>query len=598
MRDGGRLFTLERMALRVHLLGPPSIERDGEPVQLSGRKPWALLTYLLLEERPTRREIAARLIPEANDPLAALRWLLHQVRRALEPEVTIDEREGRLSAAVGEGVSVDLLRLLAVPEDVDEIEDIVSGELLEGMEFDDAPAFEMWLALQRTRAHDAIAEALWWVTNRVASEDPDRALRLVERGLVFDPFCETTNELLIDLLVQTGNDPVARQRLQVIERRFLDELGVPPSDTVRRPLERPRTPASVPAASSARGLLESARARLTAGELDRAVETARRGADVALALGDPALELSSLLLLASTLIHAHRGRDQEAKGLLSRAVQLAADLGDLATLADVEREMGFVFAMEPGYGLAEAVLARSVAHADAVGDDVRAAKAETYFGMCASDRCDFVVAEQVLARAIERLAGADELGWQGCAEGMLARVVERTGDPARAAAMADIGTDHVRRGGWTAVLPWPMLIRAECALDMRDREGATDRFAEALTLGSEIGDPCWEALALRGLGLLRTTDDIDAATRLLEEGLRCCRRFTDVYPWARAMILADLVELERGTDVRHIDEALDLAMGGPIPDVAERLVPYLDLGVSQQEAIEASTQTPAQTAAP
>ncbi|MGZ6980511.1 MAG: hypothetical protein ACXVJW_20540, partial [Acidimicrobiia bacterium] len=83
------------MTLRVQLLGPPSIARDAEPIRLGGRKPWGLLTYLLLEDRPpTRRDVAARLHPEANDPLAALRWLLHQVRRAVEPEVRIDERGG------------------------------------------------------------------------------------------------------------------------------------------------------------------------------------------------------------------------------------------------------------------------------------------------------------------------------------------------------------------------------------------------------------------------------------------------------------------------------------------------------------------------
>ena len=467
------------MPLRISLLGPPSIERDGEPVRLAGRKPWALLTYLLLEQRTTRRDIAARLVPEANDPLAALRWLLHQVRRALEPEVTIEEQDTGMTLHLADGVHVDLLRLLAVPEDVDEIEEIVRGELLEGMEFEDAPDFEMWLSLQRTRAHNAIAEALWWVTNRVATEDPDRALRLVERGLVFDPFCETTNELLIDLLVQTHNEPVARQRLKVIEARFRDELGAPPSDTVRRPLDRPRTRASVPSAPSARGLLESARARLLAGELDGAVETARRGADVALALDDPELELASLLLLATTLIHSHRGRSQEAKGLLSRAVQLATDEGDLGTLSDVEREMGFVFAMEPNYGSAEAVLARSIAHADAAADEVRAAKAETYLGMCASDRCDFVGAGRILTRAIGRLSAADELGWQGYAEAMRARTAQRAGDPGRAATMADIATDRVRRGGWTAVLPLPLLVapsvRSAWATEMSRPTGSPRR---------------------------------------------------------------------------------------------------------------------------
>ena len=584
------------MALDVRLLGQPAILRDRVPVPLNGRKPWALLTYLLLDHHPTRRELASRLVPEANDPLAALRWLLLQVRRAIEPEATIEEQEGRLELRLGDEVSVDLLELLDVPDDVDAIERLVRGELLEGMDFEDAPALEMWLSLQRTRVHDVIAEALWWIGSRLGTTDPARALRITERALLFDPFCETTNELLLDLLVQSGNAPVARQRFAAIDRRFRDELGVPPSQTVRRPLQRPRAASEVAPSVSAPALLESAGARLRAGELDRAVETARRAADVALALGDPSLELSALLLLARALIHSHRGRDQEAKGLLSRALQLAGDLGDLLSLAEVECEMGFVFAMDGTGALAEPVLLRSIGHAKAAGHEGRAAKARTYLGMCLSDRCDYERAKTTLASAIDGFRGVKQVGWQGYAEAMLARTLERSGDPSGGAAMAEIGLDHVRRGGWRAVLPWPMLVLADCALAQGDRGTAATRFSEALTFATEIGDPCYEALALRGLARLRIPADPEGAIQLLMDGLACCRRYRDVYPWVRAVILTDVVELQGGADRRVLDEANELAALGPLPDLAERLA---RLGPHASRMVPADVsprQTPLQTA--
>ncbi len=582
------------MALELQLLGQSAITRDGVAVPLSGRKPWGLLAFLLLEPEPTRRAVAARLVPEANDPLAALRWLLHQVRRAVEPEATIVEQDGRLELRLTDAVRVDLLELLAVPDDVDTIERLVRGELLEGMDFADAPAYELWLSLQRTRVHDVIAEALWWIGARLGTSDPARALRITERALLFDPFCETSNELLLDLLVQSGNAPVARQRFAVIEQRFRAELGVPPAEFVRRPLDRPRLPSSVPASVSAPALLESAAARLRAGELDRAVETSRRAADVALALGDPELELSALLLLARTLIHTHRGRDQEAKGLLSRALQLAGDLDDLAALAEVECEMGFVFAMDGTGALAEPVLARSIEHALAAGQLVRAAKAQTYLGMCLSDRCIYDRATATLEAAIAGFVAAKQRGWQGYAEGMLARAIERSGDPAGAAVIAEAGLDHVRRGGWRAALPWPLLVLADCALVAGDHGTAAHRFSEALTFSTEIGDPCYEALALRGLGLVRAPADPDAAAGLLHDALSCCRRYTDVYPWVRAVILTDLVELTDGADRRVVEEARWLAALGPLPDLAERVVPYVR---DPREARPDAAQTPLQTVA-
>jgi tetratricopeptide (TPR) repeat protein len=508
----------------------------------------------------------------------------------------IDELEGRLDLRLTDAVSVDLLELLRVPDDVDVIERLVRGELLEGMDFEDAPAFDMWLSLQRTRAHDVIAEALWWIGSRLGTADPARALRITERALLFDPFCETTNELLLDLLVQSGNAPVARQRLKIIDRRFREELGVPPSETVRRPLQRPRVPSSVPSSVSAAALLESAAARLRSGELDRAVETSRRAADVALALDDSKLELSALLLLARTLIHSHRGRDNEAKGLLSRALQLAGDLGDVASLADVEREMGFVFAMEGTGALAEPVLARSIHHAVTAGDQGRAARAQTYLGMCLSDRCDYERAKATLDAAVVGFSAARQRGWQGYAEGMLARAIERSGDPIGGAAMAEVGLDHVRRGGWRAVLPWPMLVLASCTLTTGDRSAASTRFSEAFTYATEIADPCYEALALRGLGLLDAPANAGAAINFLMEGLACCHRYRDVYPWVRAVILTDLVELQGGADNRVLEEAQQLAALGPLPDLAERLKRYRrrPIQISQDSS---PRQTPLQTAA-
>lgn len=581
------------------MLGEPTILRDGVPAVLTGRKPWGLLAFLLLEPHPTRREVATRLVPEANDPLGAVRWLLHQVRRALEPEGCVEEHDGRLELRLGEDVEVDLRDLLGVLDDVGTVERLVRGELLEGMDFSDAPAFELWLSLQRTRVHDVIAEALWWVGSRLGSSDPRRALGITERALLFDPFCETTNELLLDLLVQSGNAPVAHERYRLIERRFRDELGVPPADTVRRPLGRPRVPSAVPASVSAPVLLEAAASRLRAGELDRAVETSRRAADVALALGEPAFELAALLVLARTLIHSHRGRDQEAKGLLSRALQLAGDLDDLSTQAEVEREMGFVFAMEGTGALAEPVLARSIDHALAAGDEGQAAKAQTYLGMCLSDRCDYERATATLRAAVARFDALRQRGWQGYAEAMLARALERSGDVRGGAAVAATGLAHVRRSGWRAVLPWALLTTASCALAAGDRSVASARFAEAFAFASEIEDPCYEAYALRGLGVVQAPTDTETAERLLAEADACTRRYRDVYPWVRAVILTDLVELQDGRDRRVLEEARALAALGPLPDLAERLARYRTPLEPEPEPDPGPVrQTSLQTAAP
>ena len=162
--------------------------------------------------------------------------------------------------------------------------------------------------------------------------------------------------------------------------------------------------------------------------------------------------------------------------------------------------------------------------------------------------------------------------------------------------MAEIGLNHVRRGGWRAVLPWPMLVLADCALASGDRDSASTRFSEALTYAVEIGDPCYEALALRGLGLLRAAESPEAAIALLTDGLTCCRRYQDVYPWVRGVILTDLVELQQGADARVLAEASDVAALGPLPDLVERLAPFRARS-SPTSRDPIPDQTPFQTAA-
>jgi hypothetical protein len=75
---------------------------------------------------------------------------------------------------------------------------------------------------------------------------------------------------------------------------------------------------------------------------------------------------------------------------------------------------------------------------------------------------------------------------------------------------------------------------------------------------------------------------------LLADGLTRCTRFDDVYAWARAVILADLVELERGRDPAHVEAGLEVALAGPMPDLAERLRPWRS----------GALQTPPQTRVP
>ena len=73
------------MGLAIYLLGKPRVERGNSVVPAPrGQKVWALLGYLLRSEKAVSRvKLADLLFADAEDPQAALRWNLSELRKLL-----------------------------------------------------------------------------------------------------------------------------------------------------------------------------------------------------------------------------------------------------------------------------------------------------------------------------------------------------------------------------------------------------------------------------------------------------------------------------------------------------------------------------------
>jgi hypothetical protein len=89
-----------------------------------------------------------------------------------------------------------------------------------------------------------------------------------------------------------------------------------------------------------------------------------------------------------------------------------------------------------------------------------------------------------------------------------------------------------------AFLPWPQALKGELDLRAGRVDSATDEFEQAFAMACQLGDPCWEAMAARGLGLVNASrDDTPAATAWLTEAHARCNRVTDRYQWVSAYVL-------------------------------------------------------------
>lgn len=565
------VHTLAAMSTTIRLLGEPAIVVDGDTRALAGHKTWALLAYLLLGSRTGRRDIAELLWPEANDPLAAERWALLQVRRALIGIATIETAEHRLTVVAGRDARIDALLILSGATGPDEADELTRGQLLAGMSFDDAPAYEQWLTLERQRLFSAQRDALRHGAMTLAPSDPERALRLIDRALSFDPFDDALHELAVDLHLAHAGPQAAERYAAAAEHRYRAELGIGLPATVRRPLLRPQRAIANPLVDlrvATEALLDAASARFDAGDYAGAVDAARRAAGEAAAAGDGALEARALAALAGTLIHSVRGRDREATGLLERALRLA---GTDAARAEIERELGYVAFLAADYGAAEAALRRAVALAVRAEAPDSVGRALTLIGACESDRGDFDRAIMTLTEAAAALHAARDR-WEAFALSFLARAQIRAGRPADARPIAARAVALARETRWLSLLPWCMAHEAEAASGAGDQAVAQRMFSEAFALGCEIADPCWEAMSLRGLALLdAAAGRTERARAMLTEAVERCIRVSDTYRWVEAVLLTDLIELEGGSDRTHLDRALWLVRRGPMADLAQRL---------------------------
>lgn len=537
------------MTLAIHLLGTPSVQRNGVPARPPrGRKPWALLAYFLLAERPlTRREAAGLLFAEADDPLGALRWNLAALRRLLgDPQLLRGELlELRLPPATY--VDVHVLARGSFAEGLN-----VPGlgrDLLEAMDFPTAPAFELWLLTQRRRLAAAAEAALREAAlARLAAGRADDAVSLATRLVALNPYEENFHELLIRAHVASDDRAAAQEQLRRCAELFRRELGAEPGPALREAARAPGFPAPpVPSGSTAaRAQLDAGEAAVASGALDPGLRSLRGAAAAAERAGDLVLKAQALTALGHALVHAARGRDEEGAAALHEAIAIADATRDPDIGAAARRELSFVEVFRGRYERALRWL--DGAAALGAGDDAVRAGIQSLFGICSTDLGRHPEAIERLRSAAALAEAAGEPHELALALGFLGRARLLAGEdgPARSDLERSM---EIARMAWTAFLPLPEAFLAEIELRAGDVDAARERFEHAFALSVELNDPCWEGIAGRGIGLCEAAEGrFDRAIERLDDASTRCVRLPDAYLWVKGYCLDALcsIGIERG----------------------------------------------------
>jgi DNA-binding SARP family transcriptional activator len=535
----------ETMSTTIQLLGRPRITRGpAGAYTFRSRKSWALLAYLILSERPpARSQLASLLFSGADDPVRALRWSLAEIRRALG-DGSVDGDPVMLQLPPGAVVDVQVVTkgtwmdAVGLPG--------LGADLLEGMAVKGAAAFETWLLAQQRHAAAASEAVLHEAAlGSMARGALETAIGYAVRAAAMSPLDENHQALLIRLYRMAGDDDAAAKQFAACARALRAELGVAPGPAVQAAMRQPRyAPGEVADNATIEAIVEAGSAAVSAGVLEAGVASLRTAARLADSAGATGLRVGSRLVLAEALVHALGGLDEEGLAALHEADEIALAHGLLSEVAQARTELGYVDFLRGRYDRAELWLTDALEYAGGASS-VRA-KAMTYLGSVESDRASYRRAAGLLEQAVTLSRAAREPRRQAYALSMLGRISLFRGALDTAAGQLDASIELAGQDHWLTFLPWPQALRGEVQLARDDPAGAAELLQHAFARACQLGDPCWEAMAGRGLALVtEATGDTERAFALLADARARSGRLAEPYLWLDGYILDAQCELGR-----------------------------------------------------
>lgn len=545
------------MALTVRLLGAPEVRSDdGLVTPPRGHKPWGLLAYLLLAGAPASRStLCGLLFEQAEDPRAALRWNLAELRRLVGGHP---------------GLSADPVVLQLAGGDVVDALDLEprhwTGELLETMAFPSAPAFELWLETQRSRLRGVRLQDLHVSALRaLATGEAAAAVALAGELVRLAPYDEVHHALLVRALSAAGDGVAAARRVAACRELFRRDLGVEPGPDLDaaaaaatdRPVASPR-----PGPAGALAQVQAGEAAVAAGAVDAGLQCLRRA--VVDAGGDADGSARALLALGSALVHAVRGRDEEGVTALHRAVALAQEswpevaAAAAVELAYVELLRGHLDAVEPWLRRAEAL---------GGGEPSVSARAGTVRGCALSDAGRY---DDALSALQSVLDATEDVRRRAYALSMLGRVHLLADRIPEARVALEEALEGALRSAWRSFTPWPESLLAEVELAEDRVDEARSRLETAFATSCELGDPCWEGVSGRGRGrVLARLGRLDEAVDTLVDARRRSQRAPDGYRWVDVWTLEALCQVlpDHARAHAHAVQLTDLASSAGMQDL-------------------------------
>ncbi|MCH8198205.1 MAG: winged helix-turn-helix domain-containing protein, partial [Proteobacteria bacterium] len=244
--------------LSIRLFGRLKVlDGTGGEVNLSGRKPQALLAYLALNagEAQPRDRLAALLWGDRFEEQArqSLRQCISKLRKTLgnrAPEILLtDGDDVGLNTDATDIDASHFVRLAAegTPDTLAKAAGLYGGVLIDGLDVKEN-AFEDWIGAERARFNDLACEVLAKLGRyQAAAGDTGAAIDTARRLIALDPLREEAHRALMRLYARSGRRAQALKQFQVCAEGLRRDLGVEPEAETARlhgEIQRQEAPSS------------------------------------------------------------------------------------------------------------------------------------------------------------------------------------------------------------------------------------------------------------------------------------------------------------------------------------------------------------------
>ena len=213
-----------------------------------------------------------------------------------------------------------------------------------------------------------------------------------------------------------------------------------------------------------------------------------------------------------------------------------------SSAAAASRELGHVESLRGRYDRAQRWLERA---GDLAGEDgAERGRIACSLGVVLTDTGHYQRAIEELSRSLRLSNDAGDDTQTAFTLAMLGRAHLLRDELEPAAAAFDESLARARSDNWTAFTPWPQALRGDVDLATGATDTAVERYEHAFALACQLGDPCWEGIAARGIGRAAAArDEIDKALEWLMEARTRCVRLPDAWLWIEAYTLDALCSL-------------------------------------------------------